>query len=202
LMDPILPDLRAALADLVPSMPTIPFISTVVEHTTAPVLDAEYWVANVRQPALLSQAITAAAEDHGTFIEISAHPILTHAVSDTLESVTHHHAVGTLWRDGDDTVTFHTNVNAVHTSQPREMPHPAEPAPVLPTTPWHHSKHWTTVRPSAPANRWADSAAVVQPAGLAGPYVATRAGRRRQLVAGDCRFRAWRGDRPCSRRWI
>jgi phthiocerol/phenolphthiocerol synthesis type-I polyketide synthase B len=152
LMDPILPDLRTALADLRPSMPTIPFISTVFEDTTVPVLDAEYWVANVRQPALLSQAITAAAEDHGTFIEISAHPILTHAVSDTLESVTHHHAVGTLWRDGDDTVTFHTNVNAVHTSQPREMPHPAEPPPILPTTPWHHSKHWTTVRPSAPAN--------------------------------------------------
>src|ERR1700761_887709 len=152
LMDPILPELRAALADLTPSMPTIPFISTVVENTTTPVLDAEYWVANVRQPALLSQAITAAAEEYGTFIEVSAHPILTHAVSDTLESVTHHHAVGTLWRDGDDTVTFHTNVNAVHTSQPREMPHPAEPAPVLPTPPWHHSKHWTTVRPSAPSN--------------------------------------------------
>jgi len=152
LMDPILPDLRAALADLVPSMPTIPFISTVVEHATTLVLDGEYWVANVRQPALLSQAITAAAEDHGTFIEVSAHPILTHAVNDTLASVTHHHAVGTLWRDGDDTVTFHTNVNAVHTSLPRETPHPAEPAPVLPTTPWHHSKHWTTVRPSAPVN--------------------------------------------------
>ena len=150
LMDPILPELRSALADLGPSMPTIPFISTVVEDTTAPVLDAEYWVANVRQPALLSQAITAASEDHGTFIEVSAHPILTHAVSDTLDSVIHHHAVGTLWRDGDDTVTFHTNVNAVHTSQPPETPHPAEPAPVLPTTPWHHSKHWATVRPSAP----------------------------------------------------
>jgi phthiocerol/phenolphthiocerol synthesis type-I polyketide synthase B len=150
LMDPILPDLRSALADLVPSMPTIPFISTVVEDTTAPVLDAEYWVANVRQPALLSQAITAATEDHGTFIEISAHPILTHAISDTLDSVTHHHAVGTLWRDADDTVTFHTNVNAVHTSQPPETPHPAEPAPVLPATPWHHSKHWATVRRSAP----------------------------------------------------
>jgi phthiocerol/phenolphthiocerol synthesis type-I polyketide synthase B len=150
LMDPILPDMRAALADLVPMMPTIPFISTVVEDTTAPVLDAQYWVANVRQPALLSQAITAAAEDHATFIEISAHPILTHAVSDTLDSVTHHHAVGTLWRDGDDTVTFHANLNAVHTSQPPETPHPAEPAPVLPTTPWHHSKHWVTIRPSAP----------------------------------------------------
>jgi phthiocerol/phenolphthiocerol synthesis type-I polyketide synthase B len=156
LMDPILPELRSALTDLVPSMPTVPFISTVVAGTTSPVLDAEYWVANVRQPALLSQAITAAAEEHGTFVEVSAHPILTHAISDTLDSVTHHHAVGTLWRDGDDTVTFHTNVNAVHTSQPPETPHPAEPAPVLPSTPWHHGKHWATVRPSAPVKYVAD----------------------------------------------
>jgi acyl transferase domain-containing protein len=40
----------------------------------------------VRQPARLSQAIMAAAQEHATFIEISAHPILTHAVNDTLES--------------------------------------------------------------------------------------------------------------------
>jgi len=72
LMDPILPELRAALADLNPELPNIPFFSTVVEATTAPLLDAEYWVANVRQPARLTQAVTAAARDHATFVEISA----------------------------------------------------------------------------------------------------------------------------------
>ena len=40
LMDPILPELRSALADLAPASPTIPFIST-VEDTTTPLLDAE-----------------------------------------------------------------------------------------------------------------------------------------------------------------
>jgi phthiocerol/phenolphthiocerol synthesis type-I polyketide synthase B len=146
LMDPILPELRTALADLTPEIPTIPFFSTVVEDTTLldgkPLLDAEYWVNNVREPARLSQAITAAAQDHATFVEISAHPILTHAVNDTLESVTHHHSVGTLWRDGDDTVSFHTNLNATHTSHPPQTPHPPEPHPVLPTTPWRHTRHW------------------------------------------------------------
>jgi phthiocerol/phenolphthiocerol synthesis type-I polyketide synthase B len=146
LMDPILPELRTALADLTPGILNIPFFSTVVEDTMLldgkPLLDAEYWVNNVRQPARLSQAITAAAQDHATFIEISAHPILTHAVNDTLESVTHHHSSGTLWRDGDDTVSFHTNLNATHTSHPPETPHPPEPPPVLPTTPWHHTRHW------------------------------------------------------------
>jgi phthiocerol/phenolphthiocerol synthesis type-I polyketide synthase B len=151
LMDPILPELRAALADLTPEIAFIPFFSTVAEDTTAPLLDAEYWVANVRQPALLSQAITAAAEDHATFIEISAHPILTHAVSDTLESVAHHHSVGTLWRDGDDAVSFHTNLNSIHTSHPPQTPHPPEPHPLLPTTPWHHTRHWINTRSSVPA---------------------------------------------------
>ena len=35
LMDPILPELRSALADLAPRRPTIPFISTVVESATS-----------------------------------------------------------------------------------------------------------------------------------------------------------------------
>ncbi|HKP39823.1 MAG TPA: type I polyketide synthase [Mycobacterium sp.] len=146
LMDSILPELHTALADLTPEIPTVPFISTVADDTTLldgqPLLDAEYWVNNVRQPARLSQAITAAGQDHATFIEISAHPILTHAVDDTLESVTHHHSVGTLWRDGDDTVSFQTNLNATHTSHPPQTPHPPEPHPVLPTSPWHHTRHW------------------------------------------------------------
>ena len=122
LMDPILPELRAALADLTPKSPAIPFFSTVVDATAAPVLDAEYWVANVRQPVRFSDAITAAGQDHATFIEISAHPMLTHAITETLESVTHHHSVGTLWRDADDTGSFHTNLNTTHTEPPAGRP--------------------------------------------------------------------------------
>ena len=149
-MDPILSELRTALADLTPEIPTIPFYSTVIEGTASPLLDADYWAANVRQPALLSQAVAAAAEEHGTFIEISAHPILTHAVGDTLHRTSHHHSVGTLWRDGDDAVRFHTNLNTVHTSHPPQTPHPVEPHPVLPATPWLHGRHWVHPRPIPP----------------------------------------------------
>jgi len=38
--------------------------------------------ANVRQPVRLHQAISVAAEQHATFIEISPHPTLTHAVTE------------------------------------------------------------------------------------------------------------------------
>jgi phthiocerol/phenolphthiocerol synthesis type-I polyketide synthase A len=141
LMDPILPELRSALADLKPKTPSIPFISTVADPAVAPTLDADYWVANVRQPVRLHQAITVAAEQHGTFVEISPHPTLTHAVTETLESQ-HHHSVGTLSRKGDDTVSFHTSLNSTYTVRPPKLPHPPEPHPVLPSTPWHHSEHW------------------------------------------------------------
>jgi len=162
LMDPILPDLRAALGDLTPNSPVIPFFSTVLDPTAAPLLDAEYWVANVRQPVRFSDAIAAAGQDHATFIEVSAHPMLTQAITETLESVTHHHSIGTLRRDGDDTLSFHTALNAAHTIAPWSAPHPPEPHPVLPSTPWHHTHHWIDVAQSRrPANSGAPSSGVI-----------------------------------------
>ena len=154
LMDPILPELRSALADITPRKPSVPFLSTAVED--AGPLDAGYWADNVRNPARLMQAVTAAAADNCTFIEVSAHPILAHAMGETLEPLGHHHTIGTLWRDGDDTVRFHTNLNATHTTRPPETPHLPEPHPVLPTTPWQHDRHWIDVvarakRPDGPA---------------------------------------------------
>ncbi|MCW2552475.1 MAG: polyketide synthase family protein [Mycobacterium sp.] len=143
LMDGILPELRAELSDLSPNSPGIPFFSTVLESTRVPVLDADYWVANVRQPVRFADAVVAAAVEHGTFIEISAHPMLTQAITETLEPL-HHHSVGTLRRDGDDTLSFHAHLNAAHPAQPRPTLHPPEPHPVLPNTPWHRTRHWIT----------------------------------------------------------
>ena len=54
LMDPILPDLRAALADLAPKAPAIPFISTVIEDTT--VLDGKRcWMPSTGWPTCASR---------------------------------------------------------------------------------------------------------------------------------------------------
>ncbi len=128
LMDPILPELRSALADLTPKAPTIPFISTVADPATTPTLGADYWVDNVRQPVRLHQAITAASAQHATFVEISPHPTLTHAITETLESV-HHHSVGTLSRKGDDTVSFHTNLNSTHVHASADAAASARAAP-------------------------------------------------------------------------
>ncbi|KUI38199.1 polyketide synthase [Mycobacterium sp. IS-1496] len=149
LMDPILGELRDTLADLAPQTPVTPFFST-VDATTAPLLNADYWVANVRRPVRLHQAVSAAgAHGHTTFVEISPHPVLTRAICDSLAEG-HHHVVGTLARDTDDTHTFHTNLNTTHAARPPVTPHPPEPHPLLPPTPWHHTHHWIRVKAAGP----------------------------------------------------
>ncbi|MHA7653057.1 type I polyketide synthase [Mycobacterium sp. ML4] len=153
-MDALQPRMRAELADLRPRTPTIPIISTTYESVdTTAVFDAEHWATNMRNPVRFQQAITHAADRHTchTFIEISAHPLLTQAITDTLEdaqrarrSAASYLSIGTLQRDTDDTVTFRTNLYAVDTTQPPHTPHPPEPHPPIPTTPWQHTHHWIT----------------------------------------------------------
>jgi phthiocerol/phenolphthiocerol synthesis type-I polyketide synthase B len=133
-MDSIVAELRSALGDIVCSKQVVPLISTVTGSPSTAIFDADHWVANVRQPVRFRQAITIAAGDNATFIEVSPHPVLTRAIAETLGGA-HHHSVGTLRRHGDDTLSFHTNVNATHSIYPPETPHPPEPHPVLPTLP-------------------------------------------------------------------
>ncbi|WP_460353306.1 beta-ketoacyl synthase N-terminal-like domain-containing protein [Mycobacterium sp. ZZG] len=170
LMDPVLPDLREALAGLTPRTPNLPFLSTVTDPDGEPTLDADYWVANVRRPVKFSQAIEAAAAEIGTFIEVSANPILTYAVNDTLASASHV-SLGTLARDTDDTLTFHTALNATSTTHAPETPHRGEPHVPLPTTPWHHTRHWA-IRKQAPSGASAPSPDTVlgSHTAVAGPH--------------------------------
>ncbi|TVS76930.1 KR domain-containing protein, partial [Mycobacterium helveticum] len=162
IIDPVLPELRAALADLAPRRPSIPIITTT---GAAPTFDADYWAANLRNPVRFTQAVAEAGAEHGTFVEVSPHPVLTYAISDTLADV-HHHSLGTLARDTDDTLTFHTNRNAAHTVAPPATDHPGGPAPVLPSTPWQHTRHWVT-----PADRPAAAGAAPAPGTLLGARI-------------------------------
>ncbi|HUH68446.1 MAG TPA: SDR family oxidoreductase, partial [Mycobacterium sp.] len=107
-----------------------------------PRLDADYWAANLRNPVRFHQAITTAGADHHTFIEISPHPLLTHAITDTLTN-TNTHTIGTLQRDTDDTITFHTRLAAVgHIPPDNANGRLAD----IPVTPWHHTRFWVADR--------------------------------------------------------
>ena len=153
-MDALQPLMRSELADLTPQPPSVPIISTTyADLEIRPVFDGEHWATNMRNPVRFAQAIAAAGADHHTFIEVSAHPLLTQAITDTLGSAqpgAKYLGVGTLQRDTDDTIIFHTNLNTAHTTHPPRTPHPPEPHPVLPTTPWHHTHHWITPTATAP----------------------------------------------------
>ncbi len=150
MIEAVLPGLRAALADIAPRPPAVPFITTCYDRAaaTAPLFGAQYWCDNLRNPVRFSHAVAALGQSHGIFVEISPHPVLTHAITETLAPL-HHHSLATLHRDSHDTVTFHTNLNGTHTVRPPRTHHPPEPHPVLPSTPWHHSRHWF----AAPAGR-------------------------------------------------
>ncbi|WP_079067046.1 phthiocerol type I polyketide synthase PpsB [Mycobacterium tuberculosis] len=163
-MDALQPAMRSELADLTPRTPTIGIISTTyADLHTQPVFDAEHWATNMRNPVRFQQAIASAGSGadgaYHTFIEISAHPLLTQAIADTLEdahrptkSAAKYLSIGTLQRDADDTVTFRTNLYTADIAPPPHTCHPPEPHPTIPTTPWQHTHHWiATTHPSTAA---------------------------------------------------
>ncbi|WP_189513888.1 acyltransferase domain-containing protein, partial [Streptomyces narbonensis] len=80
-------ELAQILSGLKPQTPRVPFFST-LECTwiTEPTLDATYWYRNLRHPVGFAPAIETLATTEGFthFIEVSAHPVLTMALPDTV----------------------------------------------------------------------------------------------------------------------
>ncbi|WP_432014360.1 SDR family NAD(P)-dependent oxidoreductase [Streptomyces cucumeris] len=116
-MDPLLGDLRTALAGLTPMRPRVPFYTTVLDDPhTVPAFDADYWCANLRRPVRFSAAVAAAAADrHLVYTEISPHPVVTHPITRSLTGLVDDPVVlPTLRRDTDETVTFRTHLAALH----------------------------------------------------------------------------------------
>jgi myxalamid-type polyketide synthase MxaE and MxaD len=81
-MDPLQPELIAALRDLRPAKAAIPIYSTsrasVLDGTEC---DAAYWADNLRRPVLFSRMTQELlASGYGVFIEMSPHPVLLPAI--------------------------------------------------------------------------------------------------------------------------
>jgi phthiocerol/phenolphthiocerol synthesis type-I polyketide synthase D len=152
-IDPILPELRTALADLTPQQPSIPVITTTNDQTVSrgTAFDGDYWVANLRNPVRFSQAVATAGADHATFVEISPHPLLTHAIAESLESVRPRGDVqvaATVNRDSDETLTFHAQLAAVRSPSggTTQSAGSADRLADIPPTPWLHSRYWVANR--------------------------------------------------------
>nr|BCN92181.1 modular polyketide synthase [Streptomyces sp.] len=79
-------ELADVLARLSPQTPQVPFFSTLEgAWITEPVLDGTYWYRNLRHRVGFAPAVETLAVDGFThFIEVSAHPVLTMALPDTV----------------------------------------------------------------------------------------------------------------------
>ncbi|MFE2946202.1 type I polyketide synthase [Embleya sp. NPDC059267] len=104
----------ADLAGLAPVSGTVPVWSTVTgDWIDTARLDGVYWATNLRETVRFAAAVRGlVAADHGVFVEVSPHPVLTAAIQDTLEEVGAADAVvvGTLRRDQGDLLRLHTSL--------------------------------------------------------------------------------------------
>ncbi|MET9499407.1 beta-ketoacyl synthase N-terminal-like domain-containing protein [Streptomyces sp. NPDC006552] len=100
LMDVVHDDVLDALADLDPSAPAVPLLSTVTaEAVSGAALDAAYWADNLRSPVRFADTAAAMARTRDSvFVEISPHPVLTGALDEIL-SRTDSTAIASLRRD-------------------------------------------------------------------------------------------------------
>jgi len=161
LVDPVVGTLREELRGLTPLEPHTRCYSTALEDSRAkPVFDAAYWAANIRRPVRFAQAIAAAAADgHTSFIEISPHPVLIHALIENVRAAAVKQPVvlSTGRRSEDESIPFHAGLTALLLDRgaPREL-RPADGRLIdLPRTSWHHARHWLaprTQRASVTAN--------------------------------------------------
>ncbi|MFC4054364.1 type I polyketide synthase [Actinomadura syzygii] len=153
-VDPLLPELRDLLSG-VGVEPGDPLADDITLYTTAlddprassGRLDAEYWVANLRNPVRLADAVAAAADDgFRTFIEVNAHPILAPAIAETLEGtgalVTYTLKRAPKGQETDDTLAFHAQL-ATLAAHGHAVAGPFDGRIVdVPPSPWRHERHW------------------------------------------------------------
>ncbi|MEO3808927.1 SDR family NAD(P)-dependent oxidoreductase, partial [Sphaerisporangium sp. B11E5] len=151
-IEPLKDELTAALAGVTPRPSGIAFYSTVTGDRldTTEALDAAYWYANLRQPVRFEEAVRAmTTAGHTLFIENSAHPVLTGAVQETLESTGTRTcaAIGTLRRDeGGATRMLTSLAQAYVNGAPVDWTSTVTPSgstPVdLPTYPFQGRRYW------------------------------------------------------------
>jgi polyketide synthase 5 len=88
-VDSILDELAEVLGELSPMAPEVPYYSaTLFDPRERPVCDACYWVDNLRHAVRFAAAVRAALEDgYRIFAELAPHPLLTHAIEQTAQSL-------------------------------------------------------------------------------------------------------------------
>ncbi|WP_438485489.1 type I polyketide synthase [Streptomyces sp. S186] len=86
-VDALEQEILKALQGITPTEAHLPMVSAMTGETLAgPEMDATYWYASLRAPVEFDRAVrTLAQAGHRTFVEVSPHPVLTAAITDTTE---------------------------------------------------------------------------------------------------------------------
>ena len=149
-VDPLLPALRDALADLKPRAGTVTMISTV---TGAPIdgraLTADYWCHNLRDPVRLDRALAALAGRTPAFVELGAHPVLALALADATAGP----VVGSLIRDARDDAPLRRALGRLHVAGVAIDARRASgsgPLAALPTHLFRRQRYWIDDAPAPP----------------------------------------------------
>ncbi|MGH3719490.1 MAG: type I polyketide synthase [Pseudonocardiaceae bacterium] len=152
---PVAEDFVSALDWLRPAEPELPFYSSVT-GTPETVLDAGYWGRNMRERVRFADAVGRLAGDgHRVFVELSAHPLLLTSIDHELDR----HgltgiSVGSMVRDGDDTVELLRALGRLHVhGHPVDWRSLSPDDARLSSAPryaWDHRSHRLDVAPSSP----------------------------------------------------
>ena len=102
-MDSLTGELAYRTKDLAPRPADVPLYTTALDdpRSHAP-RGPDYWVANLRGRVRFAAAVTAAAEDgHRLFLEVAAHPVVSHSIVETLlhSGIEDHAVIPVLRRD-------------------------------------------------------------------------------------------------------
>ncbi|MBF6317471.1 type I polyketide synthase [Nocardia cyriacigeorgica] len=153
-VDTIADDLGRELGPLAPAPATVPMWSTVLGricHGTE--LDASYWVRNLREPVLFSEAIREhIAAGPTVFVELSPHPILLTSIEEDGGT-----AVASGRREHDERAVLLESLAALYVRGHRfdwSALHPGVGRCVsLPTYPWRRERYWVNRAPGRSGHR-------------------------------------------------
>lgn len=144
-MEQIHTDLRAALAELTPQPPHLPWYSTVEGKHIASLADADYWWRNVRNPVRIWDALNASADDnHTAWLEIGPHPVLATSLAE-LAQRRNGLSLSTLHRARPESQTLLECVGCLYVSgfavDWSRLTPPGHFVP-LPSYPWQRQPFW------------------------------------------------------------
>ncbi len=155
-VDALEDDILNVLAGITPGPARVPMVSAMTgEPLAGPELDAGYWYASLRASVEFDRAIRVlSADGHRAFIEVAPHPVLTGAITDTLDDagVSASVVTGTLRRDEGGAARLLASFAEAYVNGVRvDWSAVLEPgAPVdLPTYAFQHQRFWPEAAPAA-----------------------------------------------------